>query len=158
MMEGTKSYKMMMDPTSRFPVMVMEQGCGCYGDWHVRNAGDAVGLLNAMFQAEMLAEEHMWEVCLDTKNRVLGVFEVSHGAVSYSVCNPREVFLRALAIGAVRVVLAHNHPSGDATPSTDDDRATDSIRKAGELLQMPLLDHIIIGDRAYYSYKDVGKL
>ncbi len=83
---------------------------------------------------------------------------LSIGSVNHTLISSREVFIRALDVHAVYLMLIHNHPSGNATPSQDDIRVTDAIRKAGEILNIPLLDHLIIGDREYVSFREAGYL
>jgi DNA repair protein RadC len=68
--------------------------------------------------------------------------------------HPREVFGPAVALAATAIIVAHNHPSGDPTPSANDRAVTDRLRQAGELLGIPLLDHVVIGDARYYSFAD----
>jgi DNA repair protein RadC len=102
--------------------------------------------------------EHMVVIFLDTKNRPIGRQVVSIGTLNATLVHPREVFKAALIAGgsgANSIILAHNHPSGDLTPSRDDDDITRKITRAGALLCIPLLDHIILApDGSFYSYKD----
>lgn len=101
-----------------------------------------------------LAEEEVYLFALNAGLRVVGVFMLSKGTVSCAAVGCREIFVRALLIGAVRVILAHNHPSGDFTPSAEDVFVTKEVKKAGELLQINLLDHIIVGACGYYSFEE----
>ena len=98
-----------------------------------------------------MAEEYVYLICADTKCHISGVFELSHGSADSSVLKPREVFIRALLAGAVNIILVHNHPSGDPTPSRDDFQITGRIRESGKMIGVELIDHIIIGDPEYYS-------
>ena len=100
----------------------------------------------------------MYLISLDTKKHILGVFDVAHGQVSGCAITPREVFLRAIVSGAVSCIIAHNHPSGDPSPSGEDNAFTERIQEAGDLLNIRLDDSIIIGDGGYYSYHDSGVL
>ena len=84
-------------------------------------------------------------ISLDYKCHPLGFFEVSHGTVNSSIVDPRSVFIRALLSGATSIILCHNHPSGDCTPSKEDVLLTKRIKEGGELLGIELLDHVIIG-------------
>ena len=106
------------------------------------------------------AEEVLIMVTVDTKHRVTGIFEVARGHLSSCLVHPREVFKRALLMNASKIFVAHNHPSGDVTPSTDDAAITKRLRDAGEVLGVSLLDHLIIGDtpERYYSFKEAGLL
>ena len=92
------------------------------------------------------AVEHFVVVFLDTCTRVSGAQVVSVGSLNASVVHPREVFRTAILHGAASIVLSHNHPSGDPTPSRDDMELTRRLVKSGELLGIKVLDHIIIGD------------
>ena len=108
-------------------------------------------MMNAIFDANNLAEEYVWIIGVNTKGRPIGVFEVSHGTVNMSMLNPREVFIRLLLCGAASFMIVHNHPSGDPTPSSEDIKATKKLIQAGVLVGIELRDHIIIGER-YYSF------
>ncbi len=103
-------------------------------------------------------QEELFCLLLDTKNALLGEIMLSKGTVNQSLITPRELFIKALSFRAVNMILIHNHPSGDASPSNDDLAVTERIRKAGDLLGISLLDHIIIGDRRYTSLREKGYL
>ncbi len=92
--------------------------------------------------------------CLDSKGQLIAERRLSSGSVRTCVVSPREVFLEALQQRAVNFILLHNHPSGDPTPSAADRRLTQDIRSMGEKLELYLLDHIIIGDRDYFSFRE----
>jgi len=96
--------------------------------------------------------------CLTSKLRLIAYHEVSRGSLDTTVVHPREVFKAALLANAAAVLLAHNHPSGDPTPSADDDIVTRRLVMAGALLGIDVLDHVIVGDRRYVSYKEMGRL
>jgi DNA repair protein RadC len=103
-------------------------------------------------------KEELWVAALDMKNRLITKVEVSTGTLSGSLVHPREVFHVAIRHSAAGVILLHNHPSGDPAPSPEDRKVTLQIAEAGKLLGIPLLDHIIIGNNKYYSFKDTGAL
>lgn len=100
-------------------------------------------------------EEYMYMLCLNTKLLLTGVFEVSHGNVNSSVVGVREVFQKALLGNAVSIILIHNHPSGDCTPSREDIAITKRLVEAGKIVGVEVLDHIIIGQQ-YCSLKEKG--
>ena len=100
-------------------------------------------------------EEYMYMICMNVKNKIIGVFEISHGTVNASLVNPREVFQKALLANAVSIILMHNHPSGDPTPSREDIEVTKRMVEAGKVVGVEVLDHIIVGDR-YSSLKEKG--
>lgn len=110
-------------------------------------------MLNTVFNLKNRAEEYVYMVALNTKNKPLGVFEVSHGTVNQSVCNPRELFIRALLCGATNIILAHNHPSGDTVPSEIDVENYRMVKEAGQLIGIKLLDSIIVGN-GYFSFME----
>ncbi len=98
-------------------------------------------------------QEHVFGMMLDTRNRLLGEEEISKGTVNQSIFSPRELFLKALTYHAVHVILVHNHPSGDCSPSPEDREITRQTFEAGEMIGISLIDHIIVGDRCYASLR-----
>ncbi len=105
-----------------------------------------------------LGQEHMKLLMLNTKSALLGEKDVYKGTVNASLVNPREIFVEALRTEAVSIILLHNHPSGDPAPSRADVATTERIRQAGELIGIELLDHIIIGNNCYISFREEGLL
>jgi len=100
--------------------------------------------------------EHFYVVLLSTKNHVLAVELVSVGSLSASIVHPREVFKPAIVASAAAIVVAHNHPSNDVTPSREDIEFTRRLAKAGELLGIRVLDHVIVCDGSYASLREAG--
>jgi len=115
-------------------------------------------------EMRLLDYESVRVICLNTKHKVLAVEEVSRGTLNESLFHPREAFRPALARQAHAVILVHNHPSGNTTPSDADLQVTRRMKQAGELLRVELLDHVILGaprageGRGYFSFKDEGML
>ena len=111
-----------------------------------------------LLQLEMgyLAQEQLRVLCLDTKNYVVAQQVVYQGTVNSSVVRVAEVFKPAVSRTCPAIVVVHNHPSGDPTPSPEDVRTTEQLRKAGELLDIELLDHIVLGQHKYVSLKERG--
>lgn len=101
-------------------------------------------------------QEHVYLLLLDNKGALIRELLLTKGTVNSSLLSSREVFVEALRYQAVNIILLHNHPSGDPTPSSEDIAITRKIGKAGELTDIPLLDHIIIGDTDYISLKERG--
>lgn len=97
--------------------------------------------------------EHLLVAMLNTKHRFIGDFELSKGTVNASLASPREAYIEALRAEAVYLVLVHNHPSGDPTPSREDILTTRRMKEAGSIIGISLIDHIIIGDNKYISLK-----
>ncbi len=102
--------------------------------------------------------EEFLAVMLDGKNRALGFHVVSIGTLTASLVHPREVFKAAILANAAAMILVHNHPSGDPTPSAEDRAITERLREAGDLLGIRLLDHVVIGDARYMSIAEEGSL
>ena len=102
--------------------------------------------------------EQFGVVLLDTKQRVLRTTVLSIGTLDASIVHPREVFREAVAGGAASIVLFHNHPSGDPEPSSEDTRLTARLVEAGVLMGITVLDHVILGDARYFSYREKGTL
>ncbi len=111
-----------------------------------------------MEQVRHLEVEQVILVMTDNKNQFLNDMVISSGTVNMSILSPREVFLQAIRMQAVHILLVHNHPSGDPAPSSQDIEITRCIQKASEILNIPLVDHIIIGDNTYASLKELGYL
>lgn len=105
-----------------------------------------------------LETEHVYLLLCDNRNHILKEILLSKGTVNASVISPREIFIEALRYHAVSVLLIHNHPSGDPSPSEQDIVITHNILEASRMIQIPLLDHIIIGDNIYTSLKEKGYL
>lgn len=105
-----------------------------------------------------LEQEQVLLLMFDTRCRLLGETVISRGTVNQSLLSPREIFLCALNYHAVGIILLHNHPSGDATPSNEDFKITRRMKDSGELLGIELLDHIVIGDRCYFSFRETGSM
>ncbi len=98
-----------------------------------------------------LTQEQLILVMLDTKCRLIKDMVLTRGTVNRTIMNPREIFVEALKYEAVHIILVHNHPSGDPTPSKEDIRLTKQVADAGRLIGIPLVDHLIIGDNIYES-------
>lgn len=101
-------------------------------------------------------QEHMKMLLLNTRARLIGECNVSKGTVNSTVVSPRELFVEALQKNAVSIVLLHNHPSGDVTPSKEDVLITKRVSDVGQLIGIELLDHIIIGNNCYISLREKG--
>jgi len=116
---------------------------------------DVVELCAAQFRG--VDREHFWGLALNTKNRLLRMVEVSIGSLNASIVHPRELFKGAVRVSAASLVVVHNHPSGDPTPSGADIQLTRRLVKAGDVLGIELLDHVIIGDGGEHaSLRDLG--
>ena len=120
----------------------------------VRSPADVANLLSA--EMGLLEQEHLRVVLLNTRNEVLGIPEIYKGSVNTSLVRVGEVFREAVRRNCPAVVVVHNHPSGDPTPSADDLSMTRQMVEAGRLLDIEVLDHLIIGHGRYVSLKEQG--
>ena len=118
------------------------------------NTKDIAGLMWRVLEMDKLAEEYCYMIVMNNACKILGLFFLSKGTVSLGVISAREIYMRALLIGGSMIILIHNHPSGRAEPTRIDIETTDIIKQAGDFMGIPLIDHIIIGDRDYYSFKE----
>jgi DNA repair protein RadC len=127
---------------------------GYEGRFQVKSPADVAQL----FMVEMMAldQEELWVACLDTKNRLVKVAKVYRGSVNTAMIRVGEVFKEALRLNAASIVVAHNHPSADATPSPEDILVTRQIVEAGKLLDCEVLDHLILAGNRYVSMRERG--
>lgn len=105
-----------------------------------------------------MRQEQFIVMYLNQKHAILKTERVSNGGLTHALADPKVIFRNALGVGATAIVIAHNHPSGVPTPSNDDNALTKKFIAAGNLLDIKVLDHIIIGEGRYYSYLDHGKI
>jgi DNA repair protein RadC len=126
---------------------------------------DRAGVIYELLAGELqsLPYESLRVLLLDTRHGLLESQEISRGNLNESIAHPREIFRPAIAKGAYAIAVVHNHPSGDPTPSEADRRLTRRLAEAGTLLQIPLLDHVIIGAKIsenspYFSFREAGLL
>ncbi len=113
----------------------------------------------ASYWMEKLRHKSTECVCLmlfNAKGHLMKETELSSGTVRMALISPRDIFIEALRVEAVQMILIHNHPSGDPTPSQEDIRVTECIKNLGQKMELPLIDHIIIGDNKYISFKEQG--
>lgn len=122
----------------------------------IRSPQDVYNLVGHTLRDER--REHFVALLLDTKGGVFRQVTISVGDLSSSLVHPREVFVEAVRRSAASLIVAHNHPSGDPTPSPEDAQVTRRLQEAGELLGIELLDHIIIGDNRWISLREKGLL
>ena len=119
---------------------------------------NVVGLAKYHLRLHERTEEYLYMICMNVKLEMTGVFELSHGNVNSSIVSVREMFQKALLANAVSIIIIHNHPSGDHTPSREDIQVTKRMVECGELLGVQVLDHIIVGRPGYSSLKEKGYL
>ena len=123
------------------------------------NSMDVAKLLKSiLFMQDPVSrdKEHFWTIHLNARHRVKFVELISVGCLTSSIVHPREVFRRAVKSGSAAVILGHNHPSGDVTPSQEDIGLTERLTQAGSLIGIRVLDHVIIGSRGFQSLMEGG--
>ena len=145
---------------SKYKLEMVRETCFKYQDIDViTSTPHAVNEVLDMLRLRENSEEVLILLSLNTKNRVIGAFEVSRGSLNTSVVHPREVFKRALLQNADSIIIAHNHPSGNPEPSKEDIAITTRLQDVGKLVGIQLLDHLIVGESGkYVSLKERGVL
>ncbi len=123
--------------------------------YHIKSPAD---VYRAFEQLSACDRERFFALHLDARSCVCGVELVSQGSLNSTIISPREVYKSALLANAAGVIVLHNHPSGDPTPSADDRAVTRHLIEAGRLLDIPLYDHVVIGDGRYVSFAEAGLL
>lgn len=122
----------------------------------IGSPSDAVDIV--MEDMRYLRKEHLKVIFLNTKNQIIEVKDLSIGSLNASVVHPREVYSEAIRKSSSSIIICHNHPSGDPTPSQEDINITKRLHEVGKLVGIDLLDHLIIGDGSYISLKEKGIL
>ena len=118
----------------------------------VRNA------VQTVMHLEAEAQEVFGAIFVNMKNNIIGIHELSRGSLNASIVSPRDVFKTALLHNAAGMILFHNHPSGNPMPSPEDKAVTTRLKSAGKLLEIEVMDHVIIGDNSYFSFKEENLL
>ena len=135
----------------KHPILVEEEQYE-YDAKNIKSPNLIVEMMNDVFHLSSKAEEYGYMVAFTSAFEVLGVFEISHGSINFSLLSPREIMIRALLSGANGVVVLHNHPSGSLDPSKDDMKTFKQIKEAFNILNIDFHDFIIVGD-GFYSFK-----
>ena len=132
--------------------MLVKERTVNYGEVsQITETKDVAKIMTDVFSLHKLAEEHIYVITINQDNRIGGIFEVSHGTVAGTMTSAREVFVRAILVGATRIIMVHNHPAGSLRASSEDISITKTIKGAGEILGIPLLDHVIIGENGGFD-------
>lgn len=151
-----KVYSMELDP-ERHPVLVAEKDLE-YNTDKASSPEIVFKTFEEAFRLSHLAEENLCLLALDAKSQPLGLFRVFIGTACSAFCNPREIFIRALVVGATQMIVLHNHPSGDPSPSPEDFNCMNKLRELGKVMDVKLVDFLIVGDGAYYSAAESSEL
>jgi len=123
---------------------------GGYNKKEIKSAKDVYDLLHS--RVKDYNEEHLYVICLDTKNCVNKIHRVCIGTLNSSLIHPREVFKAAIKENSNSIILCHNHPSGNVEPSEEDILITEKLKEAGKVLNIKVLDHVVIGKEKYWSW------
>ena len=144
-----------MDSVTKYDVRLVKESSSMYeyDKKAINNPQVVVKLLNEIFDLENRCEEHLVMLALDTKLKVVGAFDIHAGTAKASPVSTKSIFTRAMLCNANSIIVAHNHPSGSVDPSEDDVDITRTLEKAGKILGIRLLDHIIVGDGDVYSFR-----
>lgn len=124
----------------------------------IRMPKNIYDMIESVLELSSESVEHFGIINLNTKNKVNGIHVLSKGTLSKTLVHPREVFKAAMLNNASSIILFHNHPSGDPSPSKEDHEMTKRIAEAGEIIGINVIDHIIIGDGRYCSFKEIGEM
>lgn len=133
-------------------VKLIRDGQATYSTNKITAPADAYNILNTMIGDD--DREHLIVIMLDTKNQVICTHTAAIGTANSAITSAREIIRAALLSGAVGIVLGHNHPSGDPTPSAEDIRMTKRLQEAAKIIDINLLDHVIIGHNRFASLKE----
>ena len=140
-----------------YKIAMVRDGSVCAERTVVAGSRDLSPLLCEYYKAH--DREEMLAILLDAKHKIIGLHTVSIGSATFAIVHPRETFKAAIIGQASALILAHNHPSGDPTPSQEDRALTKRLKEVGELVGIPVLDHLVIGDGGRYaSFADRGEL
>lgn len=127
----------------------------------ILNSDDIYGIMQKILLRESKIDqnrEHFWVIGLANNNRILFIELISLGTINATLVEPMEVFSLALQKRAVKIILCHNHPSGELTPSENDKNLTDRLIQVGIIVNTHVIDHLIISDKSYLSFADAGLL
>jgi len=136
--------------------LVREPGPAQSEPVHISGPGDVHRFFDERASREL--QEVFYVLTLNTQSRVVSAQEVTRGTLNSSLVHPREVFRLAIAEGAAGIIVVHNHPSGDPTPSADDRKVTQQLVEAGKIIDIPVYDHVVIGNGRYVSFAEAGLL
>lgn len=142
----------------KYSVALVKESAHKYADIPTRldNPGKIISYADSILNFDGMTKENFVLVPVDTKLKSLGVFVLTTGTINASLVSTRDVFQAALLCNAASIFVLHNHPSGDPSPSRQDKGITKKLIDAGKLMEIPLVDHVIVGEGKYYSFKIDG--
>lgn len=139
-------------------VQVKESSFNYQVENKIKGPADIYAMIENVLELSNESVEHFGIVNLNTKKQVNGIHILSKGTLDTTLVHPREVFKAAMLNNSSAIILFHNHPSGDPTPSKEDYTMTKRIVEAGQLMGIDVLDHIVVGDSRYCSFKEIGQI
>lgn len=147
-----------MKRISLISVKVVKEKTGLYDvpTTKISSPQDAHTIIETVLALNSSTVEKFGILTLNTKNAVVGIHVLTIGSLNTSIVHPRDIFQQALLNNAASIVLFHNHPSGDTTPSREDIDITRKVCAAGEMMGIPVLDHVIVGDGEFKSLRSAG--
>lgn len=149
----------MKSTIAKFRVYAVKESSHRYDvDKTIHGPEDAAQVARTVLKMDQEAQEVFAVLLLDIKNHVIGVSEITRGTLDASLVHPREVFKTAILCNARSIICLHNHPSGCTTPSGADHAVTKRLVNSGDILDIPVLDHIIIADNDYLSFKEQNEI
>ncbi len=143
----------------KYSVALVKESAHKYADIPTRldDPWKIISYADSILNFDGMTKENFVLVPVDTKLKPLGVFVLTTGTINASLVSTRDVFQAALLYNAASIFVLHNHPSGDPSPSRQDKGITKKLIDAGKLMEIPLVDHVIVGENKYYSFKVDGK-
>lgn len=148
-----------MNAYQTLPEIKLSYKTGTFEKTKIESSSTAALILRKMYDADLLEyREEFIMILLNRSNLTIGFVKLSTGGLSGTVVDPKMIFSIALKAGASAIILSHNHPSGALKPSDQDIVITKKLSKAGELLDIKILDHVIITAEGYYSFADMGNI
>ena len=139
------TYELVLDNDTKYGCLRLKESVPYKGEY-LSEPSKIAEMVKEIFHVDEMADEFAYLIAFNNRMKVLGVFDA------------RGIFMRAVYTGASYVVLVHSHPSGDTSPSRQDREITEKIHNAGELIGIPLMDHIIVGSKGYMSFHEKGLL
>lgn len=151
------TYELVLDNDTKYGCLRLKESVPYKGEY-LSEPSKIAEMVKEIFHVDEMADEFAYLIAFNNRMKVLGVFEIGHGTGNACLLDARGIFMRAVYTGASYVVLVHSHPSGDTSPSRQDREITEKIHNAGELIGIPLMDHIIVGSKGYMSFHEKGPL
>lgn len=124
----------------------------------VKDSGDVADVVREIIDADLQLQEHFVLITINGASEIIRAESVFIGTLNQSLVNPREIFRRALIDNAAAIIISHNHPSGQLDASLEDRRVTKRLKEVGTIMGIELLDHVIVTDNGYTSFRETGEL